>query len=57
MAAPAGSWAWWKGVDELSQRCCAFVLCICGLWVNFQRKEGGEFMRNYRQISLATGSY
>lgn len=26
-------------------------------WGNFQRKEGGEFMRNYRQISLATGSY
>ena len=26
-------------------------------WGNFQRKEGGEFMRNYWQISLATGSY
>ena len=26
MAAPPGGWAWWKGVDELSQRCCAFKL-------------------------------
>ena len=26
MAAPPGNWAWWKGVDELSQRRCAFKL-------------------------------
>ena len=26
-------------------------------WGNFQRKEGDEFMRNYRRISPATGSY
>ena len=37
MAAPPGSWAWWKGVNELSQGHRAY-------WGNFQRKEGGEFM-------------
>ena len=28
MAAPPGSRAWWKRVDELSQWCCAFKLVI-----------------------------
>ena len=37
MAAPQGSRAWWKGVNELSQWRCAYS-------GNFQRKEGGEFM-------------
>ena len=49
MATPPGSWAWWKGVNELSQWHRAY-------WGNFQRKEGGEFMWSCWQISLASGS-
>ena len=42
------------GGKEL-MNCCSSVVHLN--WGKFQRKEGGKFMRNYRQISVATGSY